>query len=213
MTVYTSYQDYLASSDWKQRRARILKRDNYQCKMCGTGMNLSVHHIRYPKEFGKEPDDDLITVCDSCHKMIHDHDLKRKRNAAEERKMTDQHMRKWAEKAKRRDFLYGGMENMCVLRYLQDSKKDYEEENHCQLWGVAWLQTTLGYAHWLLVNEMYKFGYSLEDISLRVPLDKKTIEKYLAADRSNTEMYWSNTRYITIEEIKSQVRKYIETES
>lgn len=72
MTVYTSYQDYLASSDWKQRRARILKRDNYQCKMCGTGMNLSVHHIRYPKEFGKEPDDDLITVCDSCHKMIHD---------------------------------------------------------------------------------------------------------------------------------------------
>ena len=211
--MYASYQEYLDSSDWKQRRARILKRDKYQCSMCGTGMNLRVHHVRYPDVLGEESDDDLITVCDSCHEKIHNADLRHKRDVLKERKDAEQHMRKWAEKAKKRDFLYGGLENMCVLRYLQDSAKDYEKENHCKLWGVAWMQSTLGYAHWLLVNEMYKHGYSSEDIFLRIPLDKKTVERYLAADRSRTEIYWSNTRYITIEELQSQVRKYIENES
>ncbi len=213
MTVYASYQDYLASQDWKQRRARILKRDNYQCTMCGTGMNLRVHHIRYPDILGEEPDEDLITVCDSCHEKIHGNDIKQKDEALRERVLIENHMRRWADQTKRRDFLYGGLENMCILRYLQDSKKDYEEENQCTLWGVAWLQTTLGYAHWLLVNEMYKAGYSSEDIFLRIPLEKRTIDKYLAVDRSYTEDNWSNTRYITIDEIHSQVRKFIESES
>lgn len=211
MSNYSSYDEYMDSEEWKQIRNRILARDGYRCRMCGTGKQLRVHHIRYPDIYGSESDEDLITVCDSCHQRVHGADIQRKREAVEERKKTEWHMRRWANKTKRRDFLYGGLENMCVLRYLQDSKKDYEEENHCKLWGVAFLQSTLGYAHWLLVNEMYKRGYSSEDIFLRVPLEKQTISKYLATDRSHTEMYWSNTRYITIEEIHSQVQRFVET--
>lgn len=213
MTVYASYQDYLASQDWKQRRARILKRDNYQCKICGTGMNLRVHHIRYPDILGEEPDEDLITVCDSCHEKIHSNDVRQKRATAERIRTIQENTRKWAEEAKTEDFLFGGKENMCSLNLLKEKKREYEEKHRCQISGVSCLQAPLGYAHWLLVKEMFKNGFSSFDIYVRTPLNKDTINRYLSGSREEymTEEKWDYD-VPTLKEIHYQVHKYVEAE-
>lgn len=75
-TRYTSCQmseeDYRAlSPEWARIRKTVLKRDGYRCAQCGTAFNLQVHHIRYPGVWGEEREEDLITVCDQCHKKIH----------------------------------------------------------------------------------------------------------------------------------------------
>ncbi len=65
----SDYQKYIDSKEWEETRARIFKRDNYHCVICGTGKNLSCHHITY-ENLGIEKDSDLITVCHDCHNMI-----------------------------------------------------------------------------------------------------------------------------------------------
>lgn len=76
---YQSYDDLLKTDEWKNKRDKILKRDNYTCKHCGkTNGILQVHHKYYnvypngtrPKPWDY-PDDVLITLCDDCHKRVH----------------------------------------------------------------------------------------------------------------------------------------------
>lgn len=65
-------EDYLAISPiWKKLRENRLKKDHFQCVECGNAFNLQVHHIRYPDIWGTETIDDLVTLCDECHKKIH----------------------------------------------------------------------------------------------------------------------------------------------
>ena len=72
----SDYQEYINSKEWEETRARIFKRDNYHCVICGTGKNLSCHHITY-ENLGNEKDADLITICQDCHnKEIHGADSK-----------------------------------------------------------------------------------------------------------------------------------------
>lgn len=66
------------SRGWFYKREAIKERDNHECKVCKsqgrvTLTNLIVHHIK-PLEFHpdlKLEDDNLITVCKSCHNRIH----------------------------------------------------------------------------------------------------------------------------------------------
>ena len=55
------------------------QRDGYKCAYCGSKSKLNVHHKYYnlyPN--GKHvnawdyPDDALITLCESCHKKVHE---------------------------------------------------------------------------------------------------------------------------------------------
>lgn len=71
------------SKAWRTKRLEILERDNYECQECKANgkltiandksAKLNVHHIKeltdYP-ELALE-DDNLITVCVSCHNRIH----------------------------------------------------------------------------------------------------------------------------------------------
>lgn len=71
-----SESDYLQTEVWKELRRARMEKDGYQCKKCGTGMNLVVHHITYPDIWGTESvDDDLITLCARCHAEIHKNDI------------------------------------------------------------------------------------------------------------------------------------------
>jgi hypothetical protein len=51
----------------------ILKRDNYQCRICGASpddslhVRIEVHHIRPWSEGGISLPDNLITLCKECH--------------------------------------------------------------------------------------------------------------------------------------------------
>lgn len=65
------YQTYLKSRKWDTIRRKVLKRDEYRCQLnySHTGP-LHVHHKTYER-IGKERLSDLITLCESCHKMVH----------------------------------------------------------------------------------------------------------------------------------------------
>ena len=56
-----------------KHRMRILKRDNYRCRVCGRSPNdhvdleLHVHHIRPWALGGATEDGNLVTLCHTCH--------------------------------------------------------------------------------------------------------------------------------------------------
>ena len=65
-----AYREYLKSPEWEERRQAVLLRDKHICRICESGENLRVHHLTYDRKFN-EPLYDLVTVCDTCHKLIH----------------------------------------------------------------------------------------------------------------------------------------------
>ena len=73
-----SYDDLLKTEEWREKRQKILNRDNNKCVYCGKTHNLQVHHKYYSKYPNgirvypwNYPDDALITLCDECHKKVH----------------------------------------------------------------------------------------------------------------------------------------------
>lgn len=54
------------SAEWKRIRRRILKRDDYTCQRCGDVGN-EVNHIIAVSEGGTDDDENLETLCASCH--------------------------------------------------------------------------------------------------------------------------------------------------
>ena len=74
------HDDYLQTEVWKQLRNERLAKDDYRCQKCGTAYNVQVHHLRYPEVWGEENvDDDLITLCSSCHAETHKYDISGRR--------------------------------------------------------------------------------------------------------------------------------------
>jgi len=49
----------------------ILKRDGWRCQQCGCMNNLQVHHIQSRGLLGNDTEENLITLCASCHTQIH----------------------------------------------------------------------------------------------------------------------------------------------
>lgn len=73
-----NYKEKLKDPRWIRRRRAIMERDNHRCMICGEdSLLLNVHHLRYRK--GAEPweygDAELVTLCEDCHKMVHDNNL------------------------------------------------------------------------------------------------------------------------------------------
>lgn len=74
-----TYSDLLHTVEWRNKRERILKRDNYRCVYCGRRhVKLHVHHkyySAYPNgvlvDPWNYPDDALITLCAYHHQRIH----------------------------------------------------------------------------------------------------------------------------------------------
>jgi len=69
-----AYSDDLRHPKWQQKRLQILERDSWRCTGCHANDRfLHVHHRRYIP--GRKPweyaDDDLTSLCDECHKLIH----------------------------------------------------------------------------------------------------------------------------------------------
>lgn len=64
------YDIYLHSDEWRSRRMVAIEKAGYRCQICGSALNLEVHHITYDR-LGHEADDDLIAVCKKCHNALH----------------------------------------------------------------------------------------------------------------------------------------------
>lgn len=70
---WQQYNAYLRSDAWSRKRNLVLKRDQYRCQSCLTGLATQVHHKSYSfVDFkGNEPCFDLISICTPCHDLIH----------------------------------------------------------------------------------------------------------------------------------------------
>lgn len=73
------YDKLLKRKEWQKKRLKILKRDNFECRYCRYKGKLNVHHKYYCKYPNEElvkpwdyPDDALITLCERCHKKVHE---------------------------------------------------------------------------------------------------------------------------------------------
>ena len=59
--------------EYSSRREAVLHRDNYTCQCCGKKhTRLEVHHIIFRSLCGTDDECNLITLCEKCHKLIHD---------------------------------------------------------------------------------------------------------------------------------------------
>jgi 5-methylcytosine-specific restriction endonuclease McrA len=49
----------------------ILQRDGWKCRSCGFRSGLHVHHITFRSQQGTDEASNLITLCSSCHRGVH----------------------------------------------------------------------------------------------------------------------------------------------
>lgn len=73
-----NYKEKLKDPRWIRRRVEIMERDNHKCMICGEdSVLLNVHHLNYRMD--AEPweydDCELVTLCEDCHKMVHDNNI------------------------------------------------------------------------------------------------------------------------------------------
>ena len=71
---YEQYEEYLDTKEWKALRQKVIKRDRNMCAQCGekfASKELHVHHITY-KRLKREHMEDLVSVCEFHHELIHD---------------------------------------------------------------------------------------------------------------------------------------------
>jgi hypothetical protein len=66
------YEAYLTTPEWRRRRDRALVLASWQCQRrgCLSKRQLQVHHRTYER-LGIELDDDLVVLCDPCHRREH----------------------------------------------------------------------------------------------------------------------------------------------
>lgn len=88
----TTYEDLLRRNEWREKRLKIISRDNYKCAYCNNTHDLQVHHKYYSIYPNGErvlpwnyPDDALITLCRNHHEKVHN----RKKIKTYYRKYTD----------------------------------------------------------------------------------------------------------------------------
>lgn len=67
---FASYRAYLNSAHWKGLRRRVLQRDGWRCRVCGSKRNLQVHHDRYT-DLLSDDIRHLKAMCRRCHERIH----------------------------------------------------------------------------------------------------------------------------------------------
>lgn len=62
----------LDKQHYEELRVRILCRDNWRCQSCGSMTNLEVHHQEFRSQSGSDVEDNLITLCQCCHALVHE---------------------------------------------------------------------------------------------------------------------------------------------
>ncbi len=66
-----SYRGYIASSEWKSRRAKVMKSCGGTCEGCGDRPAVEVHHLTY-RHFMEEFLFELVGLCEPCHHRYHE---------------------------------------------------------------------------------------------------------------------------------------------
>ncbi|TGV09723.1 HNH endonuclease [Alcaligenaceae bacterium 429] len=68
----SSPNNFQYSGDWQKRARRIKRLDNGACHDCHTSdIELHTHHIIYKSNFGTDRQENLVTLCRTCHEKEH----------------------------------------------------------------------------------------------------------------------------------------------
>ncbi len=73
-----NYKEQIKTPEWQRKRTEIFNRDNFQCQICfDRKTQLAVHHkfYTYGSLIYEYDNDNLITVCSTCHKKLHDSEI------------------------------------------------------------------------------------------------------------------------------------------
>lgn len=66
------YAEYLKTPHWQALRDQTLARYGHRCAICNTDKNpLQIHHRTYVRK-GMELPEDVIALCNQCHKLFHE---------------------------------------------------------------------------------------------------------------------------------------------
>lgn len=68
---FGTYTEYLQGKHWKGLRKALCLKPESKCGGCSSKHHLQIHHISYDR-LGKELPEDLVVLCDGCHKRVHD---------------------------------------------------------------------------------------------------------------------------------------------
>lgn len=71
------YYQYLQSKQWKQKKEYALEYYGRNCGACGSKYNIQVHHKTYKNVFN-ETMEDLMLLCERCHRKEHKGKFKKK---------------------------------------------------------------------------------------------------------------------------------------
>lgn len=63
------YTEYLKTDEWRDKRARVFRRDRSLCQACLKRAATQVHHLSYRHAFD-EPLFELVAVCGVCHEAL-----------------------------------------------------------------------------------------------------------------------------------------------
>lgn len=62
---------------WDEIRKKVYARDGHRCKACGSSnTKLNAHHILLLRVSQTNNERNLITLCDSCHKIVEEKAIK-----------------------------------------------------------------------------------------------------------------------------------------
>lgn len=61
----------MSSREWRGLREECKERDNYECQICEDTDNLTLHHIEFKSEGGRNELSNVITICLYCHNIVH----------------------------------------------------------------------------------------------------------------------------------------------
>ena len=61
----------LAPKLYEDLRRQVLRRDGWRCQSCGALSHLEVHHRQLRSRAGDDAEQNLITLCNACHAILH----------------------------------------------------------------------------------------------------------------------------------------------
>ena len=68
-----TYREYMDSHEWYLLKIKAYNRAENCCEHCGSQDRLSVHHVRYPKDWARDSLADVVVLCKAHHTMRHPH--------------------------------------------------------------------------------------------------------------------------------------------
>ena len=123
----SDYDKYLRSPEWQDKRQQRLALDNHRCVFCKSTENLNIHHRTYANLGHEDILHDLVTLCEKCHKELHEKIKETREQEQESRKLDFEkyllHLNDFCELHKNLDYAMGGnvdfLNNDVIREYVQ----------------------------------------------------------------------------------------------